>query len=315
MELMAQTFRTVARGDALQPLRTAMWLPSRSGLLGMMPSYLGDRGVMGIKVISVFPHNQGTDFDSHQGAILLYEIEHGRLLAVIDATEITAIRTAAVSAVATQQLARSDAGDLAILGSGVQAHTHLQAMIQSRTIRRVRIWSRNPVHCRAFAERESKRHGFKIEATEDARDAVANADLICTVTAADEPIVYGDWLSAGVHINAVGSCTPMARELDGSTVQRAKLFVDRRESVLNESGDFLLASKEGLIDDQHIQAELGEVLVGHHQGRGSNDEITLFKSLGLAVEDLACADHVYHRALEGKVGTDVELGGTRRETD
>jgi len=315
IELMAGTLQALAEGDAQQPLRNVMWLPSKTGLLGMMPSSLGTAGVMGVKVISVFPGNQDTPYDAHQGAVLLFETGQGRLLAVVDASEVTAIRTAAVSGVATRRLSRSDAGDLAILGSGVQAGRHLEAMLLARTIRRVRVWSRNPEHGRAFAERESKRHGIPVEPIETARDAVADADLICCVTASGEPVLCGEWIAEGAHINAVGSCTPAARELDGSAVAGARLFVDRRESVLNESGDFLLAREEGLVTDDHIQAELGEVLVGQHPGRGSHEETTLFKSLGLAVEDLACADQVYRRAIESGVGTEVDLGGGRHAAD
>jgi ornithine cyclodeaminase len=315
IELMDRTLRALAEGDAQQPLRSVMWLPASVGLLGMMPSSLAAAGVMGVKVISVFPGNQGTAYDAHQGAVLLFETSNGRLLAVVDASQVTAIRTAAVSGVATRQLARTDAGDLAILGSGVQASRHLDAMLLVRTIRRVRVWSRNSEHCRAFAARESKRHGIAIEPIPTAREAVTDADLICTVTASAEPVLCRDWIGDGAHINAVGSCTPAARELDAAAVAAAQLFVDRRESVVNESGDFLLARDEGLVTDDHIQAELGEVLVGEHPGRGSHDEITLFKSLGLAVEDLACADFVYRRAMAAGGGTAVDLGGRRHEAD
>ena len=315
LELMVKALQTVATGDALQPLRSAMWLPSKRGVLGLMPSYLANLAVMGVKAISVFPANQGTPYDSHQGVVLLYEVEHGRLVAVADATEITAIRTAAVSGVATDRLACPDAGDLAILGSGVQARSHLQAMLMVRTIRRVRVWSRNSEHCRVFAERESTRHHLSIESMDSAQEAVAGAEIICTLTAAKEPVLLGSWVSPGAHINAVGSCTPSARELDGNAVARAELFVDRRESILNESGDFLLAREEGAVGEDHIQAELGDVLVGRHKGRSSPSQITLFKSLGLAVEDLACAHHIYHGALKANAGTAVELGGGRYETD
>ncbi len=280
-----------------------------------MPSYLANPAVMGVKAISVFPGNQGTPYDSHQGVVLLYEVEHGRLVAVVDATEITTIRTAAVSGVATDRLARPDAGDLAILGSGVQARSHLEAMLMVRTIRRIRVWSRSPEHCRSFAQRESSHHGFAVEPMDTVQEAVAGAEIICTVTAAQEPVLFGSQVSPGTHINAVGSCTPSARELDANAVARSELFIDRRESVLSESGDFLLAREESAIGDDHIQAELGDVLIGRHSGRSASDQITLFKSLGLAVEDLACAHHIYHGALKTNAGTAVELGGGRHETD
>ena len=315
MELMAKTLQTVTAGDAIQPLRSAMWLPSKQALLGLMPSYLANPAVMGVKAISVFPGNQGTPYDSHQGVVLLYEVEHGRLVAIVDATEITIVRTAAVSGVATDRLARPDAGDLAILGSGAQAQSHLDAMLRVRTIRRIRVWSRSREHCQSFAQRESSRHGVSVEPMDTVQEAVVGADIICTVTAAQEPVLFGNQVSPGTHINAVGSCTPSARELDAYAVARSELFIDRRESVMSESGDFLLAREEGAIGDDHIQAELGDVLIGRHPGRSTSDQVTLFKSLGLAVEDLACAHHVYHAALTAKVGTTVELGGGRHETD
>lgn len=311
MDVMAATFETLGRGEAINPLRHVMWLPERAGVLGMMPAYLGDVRAMGVKVISVFASNQGTEYESHQGPVLLFETQHGRLLAIIDAGAITAIRTAAVSGVATRLLAREDAGDLAILGSGVQAHSHLAAMLLARTIRRVRVWSRTPENARAFARRESEQHGIEVEPVASAREAVAGADIICTTTAAHEPVLLGEWLAQGAHINAVGSSVPFARELDTPAVVKSRLFVDRREATLNEAGDFLIPRQEGAITDSHIQGELGEVLLGQVAGRQSAEEITLFKSLGLAVEDLASAHHVYQTAVEQGLGTWVELGGTR----
>jgi ornithine cyclodeaminase len=208
-------------------------------------------------------------------------------LAIVDASEITAIRTAATSAVATKLLAREGASDLAILGSGVQARTHLEAMLLARRIQRVRLWSPNPDHARRFAERETQRHGIKVEAKGTAKEAVAEADIICTTTAAREPVLMGKWIAPGAHVNAVGSSVPFTRELDTAAVVKARLFVDRRESTVNEAGDFLFPKKEGAIGDDHIQGEIGEILLGQVVGRASAAEITLFKSLGLAVEDLA----------------------------
>jgi ornithine cyclodeaminase/alanine dehydrogenase-like protein (mu-crystallin family) len=311
IDVMAEALKTLARGNAILPLRPILWLPEKVGALGMMPSYLGDVKAMGLKVVSVFPGNHGTEYDSHQGAVMLFETEHGRLLAIIDASEITAIRTAATSAVATQALARADAGDLAILGSGVEAHTHLEAMLLARPIRRVRVWSRNPDHARQFAERESRRHGIAIEPLPTAQAAVAGADLICTITAAPQPVLLGEWIAPGAHVNAVGSSVAHTRELDTAAIVTARLFVDRRESTINEAGDFIFPKKEGAIGDDHIQGEIGEVLLGQVPGRTSPDEITLFKSLGLAVEDLAAAHHIYHKALETGRGTALEFGGTR----
>jgi len=243
---------------------------------------------------------------------MLFETEHGRLLAIVDASQITAIRTAATSAVATRLLAREEASDLALLGSGVQARTHLEAMLLARPIKRVRVWSRDPDHARHFAERESQRRGIKVEPMGTAQAAVAEADMICTTTAAREPVLLGEWIAPGAHVNAVGSSVAFTRELDTAAVVKARMFVDRRESTINEAGDFLFPKKEGAIGDDHIQGEIGEILLGQIAGRTSPDEITLFKSLGLAVEDLAAAHHIYLKALEKGLGMAVELGGSRR---
>jgi alanine dehydrogenase len=313
IDVMADALSALARGEAILPLRPIMWLPEKAGALGLMPSYLATIGMMGLKVISVFPGNHGTQYDSHQGAVLLFEATHGQLLAMMDASSITAIRTAAVSGVATRQLARTDARSLAILGSGVQARSHLAAMIESRGIRRVRIWSRNPERAERFAERESGRYGIPVATSTTVEEAVADAEIICTTTAAREPILRGEWIAPGTHINAVGSSIPFTRELDTAAVANARLYVDRRESTLNESGDFLLAKKEGTIDDSHIIGEIGELLLGTIDGRRTPDEITLFKSLGLAIEDLAAANHVYRKAVETGAGVSIELGGERDE--
>lgn len=311
MGVMADALKSLARGEAILPLRPVLWLPETVGALVTMPSYLGDIKAMGLKVFSVFPGNYSTAYDSHQGAVLLFETEHGRLLAVIDASEITSIRTAAVSGVATRLLARPEAGDLAILGSGAQAHTHLEALLLARSIRRVRVWSRSAERARQFAERESKRRAINVEPAASAREAVEGADIICTTTSAKEPVLMGDWIAPGAHVNAVGSSVPFARELDTAAVVKSRLFVDRRESTLNEAGDFLFPKKEGAIGDDHIQGEIGDILLDRIKGRHSPDEITLFKSLGLAVEDLASAHYIYTNAIAKGMGTMVELGGRR----
>jgi len=311
IDVMAEALKTTSRGEAVLPLRSMMWLPDRSGLLGLMPAYLGDPRVMGLKVVSVFPGNHGTEYDSHQGLVLLFEVAHGALLAVIDATSITAIRTAAVSGAATRLLSREDASDLAILGSGVQARTHLEAMRAVRPLRRIRVWSRDPGHARAFAARESEGSGTAVETSATAREAVEGADLICTVTASRDPVLQGDWIRAGAHINAAGACFPTARELDTRAVVRSRLYVDRRASALQEAGDVIMPRDEGAIGEDHIVGELGEALLGRVPGRRSKDEITLFKSLGIAVEDLAAAHFVYRAALERDSGAAIELGGAR----
>lgn len=317
IDVMAEAFRALARGDAVMPLRSVTALPGSPNLLAVMPGQLGvntperHRAALGAKVITVFPGNDATPFDSHMGVVLLFDAELGRLLALIDASSVTAIRTAAVSGVATHLLARPDAGDLAILGAGVQAMTHLEAMRLVRTIRRIRAWSRSPERARAFAERARKRFGVTIETVGTPEVAVRGADIICTVTAAREPVLQGGWLSSGAHVNAVGAAIPTARELDTVAVQRARVFVDRRESAMAEAGDLLIPMAEGAITAGHIQGELGEVLLGKVPAREGPDDVTLFKSLGLAVEDLAAARHIYEKGVALGTGIWVSLGGMR----
>ncbi len=315
MDAMAEVLATLARGEAILPLRSILWLPEKVGGLGLMPAALLPGRVTGVKVITFFPGNEGTELDTHQGAVLLFEAERGRLLAVVDATSITAIRTAAVSGVATRLLAREDAGDLALLGSGTQARTHLEAMRAARRIRRVRVASKGLERARSFAARESGKHGIAIEPVASVREAVAGADIICTATSSREPVLLGEWISPGAHINAVGSSVPFARELDTAAVVRSRLYVDRRESTVNEAGDFLIPKKEGAIDDDHIVGEIGEVLLGRLQGRRSPGEITLFKSLGLAVEDVASARHIYEKAKASGTGHFLDFGGERHAND
>jgi len=310
IEVMADALRALARGDAVMPLRGMAGMPEQAGLLAWMPSLLPGSDVMGIKVISVFP-NEGTELESHQGAVLLFEAKRGQLLAIVDASEVTAIRTAAVSGLATRLLARQDADDLAILGSGTQARTHLQAMTAVRDLHRVRVWSRDPQHARSLAESQARRGGISVEVSATAQRAVEGASIICTTTSATEPILEGRWISAGAHVNAVGFAGPTGRELDAEAVAQARLFADRRESIQNEAGDFLLAKKEGAVGDDHVAGEIGEVLLGKIAGRTSPEEITIFESLGLAIEDLAAVNHVYRRAQETGRGSRLELGGER----
>ena len=304
IEVMAEALRTTSSGGAVLPLRSVVWMPDRTGMIGLMPGFLDPPQSLGLKVVSIFPGNHGTGFDSHQGVVMLFDTGHGSPQAIIDASSITAIRTAAVSGVATRALAQGDAGDLAILGSGVQAATHLAAMRAVRKIRRVRVWSRNPANARRFAATSP----VTIEVMPTVRAAVESADLVCTTTATREPILEGAWLAPGAHINAVGACFAATRELDTAAVARSRLIVDRRESTLAESGDFLLARADGAITDDHILGELGDLLLGRFVGRRASDEVTLFKSLGIAVEDLAAAHYIYTQAVTRGGGVSVPLG-------
>ncbi len=309
---MRDTMIALAKGEVLLPQRQALRQPDKKGILGMMPAYLGgSQPVLGIKVVTVFPGNHDTKFDSHQGAIQLFETEHGQLLTIIDAGSVTAIRTAAVSAVATDLLARKDVRILAILGSGTQAEMHLEAIpIVRSSIREVRIWSRNHDHARALAKKAGSR--FDIEAVESAQEATRGAGIICTTTASTTPILKGEWISDGAHVNAVGASIPPFRELDSSAIAKSTLFVDRRQSTIEEADDFRVPKGEGLVSDAHIRGEIGEILVGAVKGRTRDDEITIFKSVGLAIEDLAAAQHIYRKALSEKAGTRIDFVAERR---
>jgi ornithine cyclodeaminase len=257
----------------------------------------------GLKVICIFPSNAERGLDLHQGGVLLFDGETGALLALLDASAVTAVRTAAVSGVATRLLARKDARRLAILGSGVQARSHLEAMAAVGEFEACRVWSRTPERTAAFAAEAQA--PFPVEAVETAEEALRAADVVVTATTATEPIVRREWLAPGAHVNAVGSSIPTTRELDAETVAAAALFADARESMENEGGDYLFAVREAGIGPDHIRAELGELLIGAAEGRRSDDELTVFKSLGLAAEDLAAAEHVYARARAEGAGTSV----------
>lgn len=314
IEVMASTLATLARGDALLPLRTVILIPDTTDAFAVMPGYIGTPKTFGAKVITVYPGNHGTQFDSHQGAVLLFDPDNGSLAAVLDGSAITTTRTAAVSAVATRLLARRNASSLAIIGSGVQAHAHLEAMCAVRPIRHLHIWSRSADHARQFADAARQRFQIDIAVAATAAAAVRDADIVCTTTSAREPVLNGDWISPGTHVNAIGASQASARELDSAIVVRSRLYVDRRESALKEPGDILVPLREGAIGPDHIVGEIGELLIDRVPGRQNDDEVTLFKSLGLAVEDLAAASLVYTEAMRTGAGTRVELGGARRAT-
>ncbi|HSO93681.1 MAG TPA: ornithine cyclodeaminase family protein [Candidatus Dormibacteraeota bacterium] len=309
--LMRDALAALARGQALVPLRMVMRMPDGSGFLGLMPGHLsehdGSGAALGLKAVSVFPGNVARKIDTHQGAVLLFEPDTGRLAALLDGATITAIRTAAVSGVASDLLAGPDSAELAILGAGVQARTHLEAIAAVRPVRRVRVWSRDYEHARSFAEAAGVRSGLVVEAVASAEAAVRGANIVVTVTNSPEPVLRRAWLEPNAHVNAVGSSIPTAREIDTETMAAARLFVDRRESALSEAGDVLIPMSEGAFKADHIQAELGEVIIDKHPGRRSPDELTLFKSLGIAVEDVAAAAYVVRRARETGVGQTVAM--------
>lgn len=304
IDAMERAFLAASRGDFVQPLRIIAWQPDKRGAVAAMPAYAD--GVLGAKLITVFPQNRGEGLESHQGLIALHESGNGRLLAIAHAGAITAIRTAAVSALATKLLANADAGDLALLGSGAQAEEHLEAMSAVRTLRRVRVWSRTPEHAQEFARRHST-GALAVTACATAEEAVRGADLICTLTAATQPVLRGAWLAGGAHVNAVGSSVPPFRELDAAVVTRARIYVDMRECVLRESDDLREPIREGLIRESDIAGELREMVSGGCPLRTRRDEITLFKSVGMAIEDLAAVRFLYERAPQSGAGEFIDF--------
>jgi ornithine cyclodeaminase/alanine dehydrogenase-like protein (mu-crystallin family) len=308
IELMTDALASLARGEVYQPLRTIIRPPDARGLIGFMPAYRsGEHGAFGAKAICVFPENPAKGKDAHQGGVLLFSRETGELLGLMNASEITATRTAAVTAIATRLLARDDAKELTIIGAGVQARTHLTALANVRPFRRARVACRNIEHAEQLAREMQGKFPFSIEPVETNEEAVRGADVIVTATSSHDPVVNKDWIAPGAHVNAIGTHAPGAREIDGATMAVARIFTDRRESALNEAGDYLLAAQEGLVTPESIVGEVGEILIGRKEGRRSPSEITLFKSLGLAVEDVTCADYLYHKAEQQNVGAWVEF--------
>jgi len=273
---MSRALADLSGGKVIQPVRTVLSIAEHQGFFGLMPAY---NGSLGAKLVTFYPNNQG--IHTHHAVILLFRAETGEPIAMIDGRLITEMRTAAVSAVATDKLARPDSHVLAILGSGVQARSHLEALRLVREFSEVRVWS--PRNAAAFANA----HSVKVAAS--AEEAVRGADVIVVATASTTPVLMGEWLSRGAHINAVGATRPNWRELDDATLRVSQIFVESREAAMQESGDVIAAGK--------ISAEIGEVIAGQKPGRQSEDEITLFKSVGVAVEDVAAADLVYRKAM------------------
>jgi ornithine cyclodeaminase len=306
--VMEDALIALARGEVHNPLRQAIRAPGAPGLLGLMPAWRGGASpYYALKEVCVFPENPKRGLDTHVGAVILHSGETGEPLAFMNASAITAIRTAAVSAVATKLLARESAAVLAILGSGVQAKAHMRAIPLVRPIREIRMFSRRAVPASGqplVAERQPEAGAVRVTSAEE---CVRGADVIVTATSSREPVLRREWIASGAHINAVGSSIAAAREIDTATIAACSLFVDRRESTINESGDFLFAVRDGAIDETHIRAELGELLTGQARGRTSPDEITLFKSLGLAVEDLASAAFLYDKARRENRGVWIDF--------
>lgn len=300
---MREAFTAVSTGRAVQPLRSMVTAEGVKGILGLMPgAFAAPEPALGIKIVSIFEGNFGSTLGTHQGAILVFDPEDGRLQAVIDAREVTVIRTAAASAVATDALARADSRRLTLLGYGEQAASHLDALRRVRPISTVVVWGRSPERAQAFAAEQRARTGLAIQVAASVEAAVAGADIVCTLTAAKDPILRGAWIEPGTHVNAVGSSVPSAAEIDDAMVVRARVFADYAASAEVLGGELKRARASGAIAEGHIVGEVGAVLSGAVPGRRAPEEITLFKSLGMAAEDLAAARLILQRAAERGAG-------------
>jgi ornithine cyclodeaminase/alanine dehydrogenase-like protein (mu-crystallin family) len=303
--LIESAMRTVSQGGAQLPLRIGVSPIGTQNKMMVMPGYLDEPASMGAKVIAVYPGNARRGLSSHMGVVVLFDVQDGVPLAVIDAASITGMRTAAATAVATRALSPDDACDLAIIGTGEQAAAHLHAISLVRRLRTVRIWGRSRDNARAFAEREASSIDVRIDVSETIRDALVGADIVCTTTSSREPVVQGAWIARGAHVNLVGASTASAREVDDALVKQSSFFVDYRPSALAQAGELLGAM--GADAANHIRGEIGEVLNGTVPGRVDEFEITVYKSLGIAAQDLATAQEVYRRAKAAGAGVRAPL--------
>jgi ornithine cyclodeaminase/alanine dehydrogenase-like protein (mu-crystallin family) len=284
--VVRQAMIALSAGETRQLLRSIMHFTD-GRMFGVMPGAMGDTLAFGAKVLSVFPKNFEVGRPSHQGVVLLFDPVSGELACVAEARTITAIRTAAASAVATDALARPDARRLAILGYGEQAETHVHAIAKVRQLERVAVWGRSPDRAQAFADQMSAEVGLDVHPVNSAQAAVEDADIVCTVTASHEPVLMGAWVAPGTHVNLVGSSFPGPAEVDSELVVRSRFIADYREGILKQGAEFLIAKQAGLVGDDHIVGEIGQVLSGALAGRQSADQITVYKSIGHIVQDLA----------------------------
>jgi ornithine cyclodeaminase len=303
-EVMREALTQRARGQIQQPLRTMVPLRDAAGFMGLMPAYSPQAGY-GLKALVITPGNPAIGKDAHQGGVLLFDAQTGEPQALVNASAVTEIRTAATSAVATDLLARPGAAEVAIIGTGVQGQAHAHALAATRELTGIRLAGRDLARTRAVAAALAGQLDVPVSAHDDVAAAVAGAAIVVTATSSAEPVLRRAWLAPGTHVNAVGACVPAARELDTATMAEAAVFADSRESVRNEAGDFLIAEREGVANP--IRAELGELLTGAAPGRADDEEITVFESLGLAAEDLAAASYLYEKASRLGAGTPADF--------
>jgi ornithine cyclodeaminase/alanine dehydrogenase len=305
IEALEKAHLQYSTGRAVMPVRLVVPLPAIQGRITSMPGFLTDDKALGMKVVTYFQQNPTRDLPAILATIMLFSAATGKIIAIMDGSYVTAIRTACASAMATKILANLESKVVGILGAGVQARAHIEALTRVRNIGVFKIYSPSGVSAAKLKEEMSGRINSAIEVVSSAEQAVRDADLVVTVTTAKEPIIKADWLKPGTHVNAVGSHRPDLRELDGATLARAKVIVDSREAIMAECGDILLAIDERSIAPSAVHAEIAEVLAGTKPGRTDESEITLYKSVGIAIQDVAAAHLIYNKALKQRVGTTV----------
>ena len=306
IDIMADTMKSVSRLDVVMPLRQFMGVPGGEGKLALMPGYLGDPRSFGVKIVSKFPRAAGDKHGSHVGAVMVFDADTGLPLALLDGGELTAIRTSSASALATRALARTDAKVLTLIGCGEEAGHHIKALREVRPITRIVVWGRDSSRAQAFVDSQSLGPDVSIEAEADAKTAVAQADIVCTVTSSPTPVLQGEWLTPGTHVNLVGAAVRASAEADNAVVTRSRFFVDYRESALAQAGELLNTMEAGLISEEHIAGEIGEVLDGKIKGRESDEQITVYKSLGVAAQDLAAGVAAIRAASDSQAGVEVD---------
>ncbi|MEW6321918.1 MAG: ornithine cyclodeaminase family protein [Acidobacteriota bacterium] len=309
-DLIAAMESALARfssGEVLQPVRTVLTVGPTRAFFGLMPAYVEQPPRLGAKLVTVFHANEQRGLPSHLATIVLLDPETGALMALMDGRYITEARTAAVSAVSARHLSRADASTLAIIGSGVQARSHLEALAEVRALREARVWSPRAASRERFVSEMAGRLAVRLTACDSAKSAVRGADLIVLATSSATPVVDDAWVADGAHVISVGACRPDQREMDPALVARARLYVDSRAAAVVESGDVVMGVREGCFAADHLRGELGEVVLGRVAGRAGARDVTVFKSLGMAVEDVVAADLVFRRAVETGGGTELLL--------
>ncbi len=301
--LVAQAMRLVSENQTIAPLRWGMHMPG--GMLGMMPGFIERPACFGIKVVNIMPANEGTPYSSHSGCMLLFDAEHGQPLAMLDAGVITARRTAAASALATDLLARQDAQVLALVGSGEQAAAHAEALCAVRNFQEIRVCFRDTARAPDFFAGLQLPDGVALAAFGDTRAALDGADVVCAVTSSPTPVIDEHMLAPGMHLNLVGACTRDRQEITTAALPRCRYFLDARASAWDQAGELCAGLEQGLISDSFPRGEIGEVLLGTLGGRRQHGDITVYRSLGVAAQDLVVAHYLYERAVQDNLGTEI----------